>query len=111
MWYMTEVNAAAQSLLLSHCCSRRRVNNGVSMEWGPDGRHLMTATLAPRLRVDNGFCIYRHDGTLIAQQKLQELLEAVWLPAPAGTHSAQKTVIICREGLRAPRLCHRICCC
>ena len=56
------------------------------MGWGPDGRHLMTATLAPRLRVDNGFCIYRHDGTLIAQQQLQELLEAVWLPAPAGTH-------------------------
>ena len=63
-----------------------RVSNGVSMEWGPDGRHLMTATLAPRLRVDNGFCIYRHDGTLIAQQRLQELLEVVWLPAPAGTH-------------------------
>ena len=62
------------------------MSNGVSMEWGPDGRHLMTATLAPRLRVDNGFCIYRHDGTLIAQQRLQELLEAVWLPAPAGTH-------------------------
>ena len=60
------------------------MNNGVSLEWAPDGRHLMTATLAPRLRVDNAFSIYRHDGTLVAQQPLQELLEAVWSPAPAG---------------------------
>ena len=27
--------------------------------WSPDGRHFLTATVAPRLRVDNGFQIYR----------------------------------------------------
>jgi len=62
----------------------RRANNGVTLEWAPDGRHLLTATLAPRLRVDNAFYVYRHDGTLIAQQRGEELLEALWLPAPAG---------------------------
>ena len=92
----------------------RRVNNGVSMEWGPDGRHLMTATLAPRLRVDNGFCIYRHDGTLIAQQQLQEPLEALWLPAPAGEHTehiAYIPVVTCPEAC-APQGCNigRRCC-
>lgn len=48
----------------------------------------MTATTAPRLRVDNAFYVYRHDGTLIAQQPLQELLEAQWLPAPSGASFA-----------------------
>ncbi len=61
-----------------------RVNNGVTMEWGPDGRHLLTATLAPRLRVDNAVYCYRHDGTLVAQQPFPELLEALWLPAGQG---------------------------
>ena len=36
-----------------------RANNGVTCEWAPDGRHFLTATLAPRLRVDNGFQIFR----------------------------------------------------
>lgn len=61
-----------------------RVNNGVTMEWGPDGRHLLAATLAPRLRVDNAVYCYRHDGTLVAQQAFPELLEALWLPAGQG---------------------------
>lgn len=64
-----------------------RVTNGVTMEWAPDGRHLMTATLAPRLRVDNALYIFRHDGVLVAQNKFKELLEAIWLPAAAGAPS------------------------
>ena len=31
-----------------------RVENGVAAQWAPDGRALVVATLAPRLRVDNG---------------------------------------------------------
>lgn len=27
----------------------------MTAEWSPCGRYLMTATVAPRLRVDNGF--------------------------------------------------------
>ena len=37
----------------------RRAENGVSLEWSPDGRHLLTATTAPRLRVDNGYQMYK----------------------------------------------------
>ena len=36
-----------------------RAENGVSLEWSPDGRHLLTATTAPRLRVDNGYQMYK----------------------------------------------------
>lgn len=62
-----------------------RVTNGVTMEWAPDGRHLMTATLAPRLRVDNAIYLFRHDGILVWEKKFKELLQALWLPAGAGT--------------------------
>ena len=36
-----------------------RAENGVSLDWSPDGRHLLTATTAPRLRVDNGYQMYK----------------------------------------------------
>ena len=35
------------------CC--RRAENAVTAEWSPCGRYLLTATIAPRMRVDNGF--------------------------------------------------------
>ena len=36
-----------------------RADNGVIAEWAPDGRSLLVATTAPRLRVDNGFQLLR----------------------------------------------------
>lgn len=42
---------------MHHCACR--CENGVTCDWSPDGRHLLTATIAPRLRVDNGFQVYR----------------------------------------------------
>ncbi len=81
LWWQQSRQHGKQDMCLKDI---RRANNGVTLEWAPDGRHLLTATLAPRLRVDNAFYVYRHDGTLIAQQRGEELLEALWLPAPAG---------------------------
>ncbi len=47
-----------------HRCADRpfacRADNAVSLEWAPDGRSVLTATTAPRLRVDNGFQIYKY---------------------------------------------------
>lgn len=34
----------------------------VSCEWAPDGRHLLTATTAPRLRVDNNLKVFTYYG-------------------------------------------------
>lgn len=37
-------------------------NPAVSCQWSPDGRHLLTATTAPRLRVDNNFKVLTYYG-------------------------------------------------
>lgn len=62
-----------------------RAENGVTLEWSPCGRFLLTATIAPRLRVDNGVQVFKYDGTLVARVKHDVLLEAKWQPAAAGS--------------------------
>src|ERR1700759_1740677 len=44
-------------------------------EWSPDGRFLMTATLSPRLRVDNGIKIWHCTGPLMHIQMIDELYQ------------------------------------
>ncbi|KIO20385.1 hypothetical protein M407DRAFT_29964 [Tulasnella calospora MUT 4182] len=51
-------------------------------EWSPDGRFLLTATLSPRLRVDNGIKIWHCTGTLMHVHMVEELYQASWRPAP-----------------------------
>ncbi|KAJ7611801.1 eukaryotic translation initiation factor eIF2A-domain-containing protein [Roridomyces roridus] len=50
--------------------------------WSPDGRFLMTATLSPRLRVDNGIKIFHCTGPLVYMQLTEELYQASWRPTP-----------------------------
>lgn len=50
--------------------------------WSPDGRFLLTATLSPRLRVDNGVKIWHCTGPLIHVQLTEELYQASWRPTP-----------------------------
>ena len=61
------------SMLTRYVCCACRAENGVTLEWSPDGRHLLTATVAPRLRVDNGFQIYRR----VLQAQISQALPAV----------------------------------
>ncbi|CAL1703198.1 unnamed protein product [Somion occarium] len=63
---VTSINAANTS----HC------------EWSPDGRFLLTATLSPRLRVDNGIKIWHCSGPLMHVQLIDELYQTSWRPAP-----------------------------
>ena len=68
------------------------------MEWCPDGRHLLGATLSPRLRVDNGVRLWHYRGALISRQPFAELFQVAWRPmvlparplspAPAASASA-----------------------
>ena len=44
-------------------------------EWSPDGRFLLTATLSPRLRVDNGIKIWHCTGPLIHVHPVEELYQ------------------------------------
>ncbi|KAF8179670.1 eukaryotic translation initiation factor 2A [Pholiota molesta] len=50
--------------------------------WSPDGRFLLTATLSPRLRVDNGVKIWHCSGPLMHVQLTDELYQTAWRPAP-----------------------------
>jgi len=74
------------------------VENGVTCGWAPDGRHFVTATTAPRLRVDNALYVYKYNGLLLHKQEFFMLLEAAWVPAPAGE---QRVRIRVRVSVRA----------
>ncbi|KAJ2928491.1 hypothetical protein H1R20_g8590, partial [Candolleomyces eurysporus] len=50
-------------------------------EWSPDGRFIMTATLSPRLRVDNGIKVWHCSGPLVHVQLTEELYQTSWKPA------------------------------
>lgn len=50
-------------------------------EWSSDGRFILTATLSPRLRVDNGIKIWHCTGPLVHVQLIEELYQASWRPA------------------------------
>ncbi|CAK9009894.1 Eukaryotic translation initiation factor 2A (eIF-2A) [Durusdinium trenchii] len=52
--------------------------------WAPDGRHFLTATTAPRMRVDNKIEIYDYLGSPLGRIEFDELLLAGWRPRPRG---------------------------
>jgi uncharacterized protein with WD repeat len=77
-----------------------RASNGVTAEWSPDGRYLITATTAPRLRVDNGFEVFRYDGTLVHREPKVLLLDAKWRPsAPGQRRVSAGRQALCLNGL------------
>jgi translation initiation factor 2A len=61
-------------------------SNASHCEWSPCGRYLLTATLTPRLRVDNGFKLWHHSGTLIYEEAVDELYQIGYRPEPASRH-------------------------
>ncbi|WVQ93627.1 hypothetical protein IAU59_000703 [Kwoniella sp. CBS 9459] len=54
--------------------------NSSHCEWSPCGRYILTATLSPRLRVDNGVKIWWCGGQLLHIQPLDELYQASFAP-------------------------------
>jgi len=62
-------------------------------QWCPDGQHILTATCAPRLRVNNGFKIWHYMGKVIASYNTKpgfELNEAIWQKQPANLFPVPK---------------------
>lgn len=47
-------------------------------EWCPNGRHFMTATTSPRLRVGNGVKVWDITGALLYAQDYAQLWDATW---------------------------------
>lgn len=57
-------------------------NSATTFAWSPDSRYFATATTFPRLRVDNGFKIFKYDGTgPIHQEDRAELYDMKFRPA------------------------------
>ena len=59
---------------LTRVCTIDAPNTGWCA-WSPDGRFLLTATLSPRLRVDNGIKIWHCTGPLLHVQMIEELYQ------------------------------------
>ena len=55
-------------------------SNASVCEWSPDGKHILTATTSPRLRVDNGVRIWHVSGGLMYNEELHELYHVAWRP-------------------------------
>jgi len=57
-------------------------NSAVFCSWAPDGRRILTGVLNPRLRVDNGYKIFKYNGVLLNSVDFSqsELYEVMWRP-------------------------------
>lgn len=57
----------------------------VAYGWAPDSRRFMSATLAPRMNVDNCVRLYRYDGSgpVAVKDDLAPLFDCAWIPADA----------------------------
>jgi translation initiation factor 2A len=63
-----------------------QASNCTHCEWSPDGRHILTATQSPRLRVDNGIRIWHVGGGLMYHEDMTELYHVTWRPASTTIH-------------------------
>ncbi|MCJ1391658.1 hypothetical protein MMC18_004523 [Xylographa bjoerkii] len=61
-------------------------SNASVCEWSPDGKHILTATTSPRLRVDNGVRIWHVGGGLMYNEELLELYHVTWRPQSTTMH-------------------------
>ena len=66
-------------------------SNASVCEWSPDGKHILTATTSPRLRVDNGVRIWHVGGGLMYNEELQELYHVAWRPQSLDSHPLEST--------------------
>lgn len=62
------------------CTHSLSASNASHCEWSPDGRYILTATLSPRLRVDNSVKIWWCGGQLLHIQLQDELYSASFQP-------------------------------
>ncbi|KAH8084085.1 eukaryotic translation initiation factor eIF2A-domain-containing protein [Filobasidium floriforme] len=73
--------------------SRKKVSefqapNSTTCEWSPDGRYILTGTLSPRLRVDNGVKVWWCTGKLLHVQMVEELYQTSWRPGSVDSFPA-----------------------
>ncbi|KAN0107285.1 translation initiation factor eIF-2A [Russula decolorans] len=95
-------------------------SNTSHCEWSADGKFILTATLSPRLRVDNGIKLWYLLGQLVHVQECEELYQASWRPAlpdavppfpsvipPAPAPSSRATAASAKPSLARPSGAYR----
>ena len=95
-------------------------SNTSHCEWSADGKFILTATLSPRLRVDNGIKVWYLLGQLVHVQECEELYQASWRPTlpdavppfpsvipPAPVPSAQAAAASAKPSLPRPSGAYR----
>ena len=65
-------------------------SNASVCEWSPDGKHILTATTSPRLRVDNGLRIWHVSGVLMYNEDVNELYDVCWRPQQRSTEPLEE---------------------
>ncbi|KJP88971.1 hypothetical protein AK88_01263 [Plasmodium fragile] len=60
--------------------SKTKASCAVICEFFNDGKHFLTATTHPRLRVDNHLKIFTHDGFIVSRINFEELYKVIILP-------------------------------
>lgn len=68
--------------------SSLKVPETTGLEWCADGKHILTSTTCPRLRVGNGYRLWHYTGSLIFEEidtnqtQTIELYDVFWQPMP-----------------------------
>ncbi|KAF2838598.1 eIF2A-domain-containing protein [Patellaria atrata CBS 101060] len=63
-----------------------QASNSSVCEWSPDGKHILTATTSPRLRVDNGVRVWHISGGVMYNEDMHELYHVCWRPQSTAQH-------------------------
>jgi len=75
-----------------------QANCTVTAEWARDGRHFLTAVLAPRMRVDNMVGVWRAlEGRKVSEAQFEELFDAKWRPDKDDNGGRRPCLPITRE--------------
>ena len=78
----------------SHC--------SVQYGWSPDSRYFLTASLAPRMNVDNNFRIFKYDGVgPVVEHKFEQAFDVAFLPSPRELYPSRGRSPR-REGVQKP---------
>ena len=70
-----------------------RVECTVDCSWW--GRTFLTATTAPRMRVDNGFKLFSYEGVKLEEVKVDQLWGIVWKPRVGGSSGVASSRSFC----------------
>lgn len=75
----------------SHCAT--------TCKWSPDSRYFMTATLAPRMNVDNGVKIFKYNGVgPVVNVDFERAFDSIWKAVPDGTYPDRSATPSKRQG-------------